>query len=159
MAIPVFSNYISRRTGGPQSVLVEVSLEGLGDVATELGRLETAGPVELGRALYAEALLIMAQAKRLVPVRFGILRASGHVLVPKTHGEHVEVEMGFGGPAGIGNQGESNRENVGYALPVHENLTARHTVGQAKYLEHPTLAAITGLEGRLAVRIKKDLGL
>ena len=61
------------------------------------------------------------------------------------------MELGFGGPAGKGNQrGTSNKIDVGYALIVHENLTASHNVGRAKYLEIPFNQALRRMDKRLA---------
>jgi hypothetical protein len=76
-------------------------------------------------ALHREAELIMTAAKRQTPVDTGALRASGTVKAPQIKESSVSVEIGFGGSA------------VGYALAVHENLKARHKVGNAKYLERP----------------------
>jgi hypothetical protein len=73
---------------------------------------------------------IMAVSKELfVPVDTGALRASGHVDGPEQEAEGLVVRLSFGGPAG--------GKDVGYALYVHENLEARHTIGSAKYLEQP----------------------
>ena len=108
---------------------------------------------ELPGALYVEAEKIMTAAKRITPVDENILRASGHVRLPEIEGDRVEVEMGFGGPAGTGN----NRKDVGYAVYVHEDLTARHTVGQAKFLEVPFNQAKAGMMARLAARIKRRI--
>lgn len=154
-----FSNYISRRTGSPQAVVTSVTITGLADTLLGADEKRALGPVAQGRALYAEALLVMRESKRLTPVRYGFLRASGHVAAPQIEGRRIFVEMGFGGPAGVGNVGETNGRDVGYALPVHENVAAHHTVGQAKYLEAPLLAAIPGMEARLATRIREELRL
>ena len=66
---------------------------------------------------------IMVVAKLRTPVRHGVLRSTGHVEIPVVAGNTIETTLGFGGPA------------AGYAIYVHENLTARHRVGQAKFLE------------------------
>ena len=100
----------------------------------------------LGRALYEEAEVTMTQAKRNTPVLTGAMRASGHVLPPTYSLHEVTVTLGFGGPAGSGNHaGETNKTDVGYAIVVHENLSARHIVGGAKYLER----AIVEAQGRM----------
>ena len=78
----------------------------------------------------------MTEAKDRTPVDTGALRASGHVINP-VNGDELTATLGFGGPAGIGNQGDTNHVDVGYALTVHEDLDAHHPVGQAKYLESP----------------------
>lgn len=94
--------------------------------------------IELGvkRGLVESAERIMTLAKKRTPVDLGNLKNSGHVQPPQRIGTALEIVFGFGGPAGAGNVGgETNKEPVGYAVYVHEDLTARHKVGQAKYLE------------------------
>ena len=68
----------------------------------------------------------MTKAKKITPVDEGVLRSSGHVQLPVQRGSSVEVELGFGGPAG---SGEGQLKDVGYAVYVHEDLTAYHPVG------------------------------
>lgn len=63
--------------------------------------------------------MITEDAKGRTPVRTGTLRNSGHVRSADEHG----FTVAFGGPA------------APYAYYVHENLKARHRVGEAKYLE------------------------
>ncbi len=94
-------------------------------------------------ALYQRANLIMTEAKRLTPVDTGALRASGHVDEPSVKGAEISVALGF---------------NTPYAIPVHENLTARHPVGQAKYLEEPMLAASKTIGADVKSAIEKSLG-
>lgn len=57
-----------------------------------------------------------------VPVDEGTLRSTGRVEVRPAL-SMIEVHISFGGPA------------APYALVQHEDLTLRHTVGEAKYLE------------------------
>lgn len=108
-------------------------------------------------ALFIEAEQTMAEAKKITPVDEGVLRSSGHVRLPEINGDTVSVEMGFGGPAGSGNQGESNPKDVGYAVFVHEDLNAFHRVGQAKYLETPVNRRREGFSERIATRIERRL--
>jgi len=109
-------------------------------------------------ALYVDAEQLMTRAKYITPVDEGVLRSSGHVQLPVRDGDAVEVRVGFGGPAGSGNVGgETNSEDVGYALIVHEDLTASHTVGQAKFLEAPFVERQPGLPARIAERINQQL--
>ncbi len=114
-------------------------------------------PASVGAALFVEGEKTMGQAKRITPVDEGVLRSSGHVQLPEFEGTHVEVEIGFGGPAGTGTQGPTNERAVGYALTVHENLQAFHRVGQAKYLEQPFNERRDGLGQRLARTIRRRL--
>ena len=81
-----------------------------------------------GRALRSVGEVYMTAAKKRVPVEFGVLRSSGHVIGPEDGLDGVmQVRLVFGGPAAT------------YAVHVHENLKARHAVGQAKYLESVVL--------------------
>ena len=78
----------------------------------------------LAQGVYEAAQTIMLDAKDGCPVDTGNLRASGHV-IPNTpdeaiSGDGVAYQLGFGGPAGAGNQNETNSEAVGYAVIVHE---------------------------------------
>lgn len=79
------------------------------------------------RALRSIGEVWMTLAKRRTPVDTGVLRSSGHVRGPEKIGTVWQVVLIFGGPA------------APYARTVHENLTARHKVGQAKYLESVVL--------------------
>ena len=98
---------------------------------------------EVGRALYIEGEQIMAESKlNWVPVRRGVLRASGHVLPPQAG---PIIVMGYGGPA------------VDYAVVQHERLDYIHRVGRAKYLELPALKAASGLNQRVAKELRKRL--
>ena len=75
----------------------------------------------------------------------------------------IEVQFGFGGPAGrggavtpgIGRQGQRAPAQVGYALVVHEDLSAAHPVGQAKYLEIPFKARMEGFFSRMATFLER----
>lgn len=78
--------------------------------------------------LYQEGLKMMAISQRQVPVRWGVLRSTGHVYPPQQHGKAVEVVLAYGGPA------------APYAWVQHENLDLRHDdPTKAKYLEDPVL--------------------
>lgn len=79
-------------------------------------------------ALYQEGLKMMAVSQRQVPVRWGILRSTGHVYPPTQRGRAVEVVLAYGGPA------------APYAWVQHENLDLRHDEPtKAKYLEDPVM--------------------
>jgi hypothetical protein len=111
-----------------------------------------------GQALMMEGEELIAEAKPLTPVLHGNLRSSGFCQLPVAQGEEVSITAGFGGVAGTGNQvGDTNPEDVGYALYVHENLMAHHPVGQAKFLEQPFDERLNGMSDRLAGRIEAVL--
>ena len=40
-----------------------------------------------------------------------------------------------------------------YAIYVHENLTAHHDVGQAKFLQQPFYGAVNGMAERVAAKV------
>lgn len=80
---------------------------------------------ELTAATYQHGQRVLAAALPLTPVETGYLRASGYVSAPVVTNGHVAVTIGFG---------------AYYAIYVHEILSARHPVGQAKFLEQPALA-------------------
>jgi hypothetical protein len=114
--------------------------------------------VAVGAALYQEGEEIIAKAKIITPKDTGALYNSGHVNLPVDNGRGLEVTIGFGGPAGTGNTGGTQENDVGYAVPVHENLTARHNPGtSAKFLEIPFNEAKKDMGERLAARIKNNL--
>ena len=89
-----------------------------------------------------------------VPVDLGELRASGHVVSDKTK---LEVTLGFGGPAGIGNQGNTNKGDVGYAIVQHENTDYSHRVGESGYLRKPLYAAVAHLAEDIGKDIQEDV--
>jgi len=120
-------------------------LKGVKELERNLRRLGNRADHVLGSALYEEGERIMGQSKDIVPVRFGVLRSSGKVDLPQKIAGIIKVILSYGGAA------------AGYAIYVHENLTARHKPPtRAKYLEEPFKRAQAGLLGRLAQRIRRE---
>ena len=135
---------------------VTVRLKGVGELKKAL---EAGGDRAFrlaAEALYQEGEQIMTKSKEQCPVDVGNLRSTGHVELPEIKGKRVTVELGYGGPSGMTGP---NAKYVGYALYVHEDLTARHKVGKAKFLEDPMVEAANGLADRVASYIKPRLGL
>ena len=114
-------------------------------------------PKILASVIFMEGEELIGDAKKLTPVDHGFLVNSGHVNLPEFNGPSVSVEAGFGGVAGVGNQGGTNQEDVGYAVYVHEDLTKHHTVGQAKFLEQPFDVRKQTMSDRMAGRIGDQL--
>lgn len=138
--------------------MFSVEFEGLDKAIRDLGAFTNKIMLALESALFVEGEQTITEAKMLTPVDEGVLINSGFVMLPKRDGDDVFVDIGFGGPAGIGNHaGETNSENVGYAIIQHEDLTFFHTVGQAKYLEVPLNKRKTGYSERIAKRINAKL--
>ena len=108
-----------------------------------------------GGGLFMEGEETIGEGKRETPVDQGPLINSGHVQLPKYTPTTVTVVLGFGGPAGSGNQGSSNDDDVGYAVYVHENMTAYHRVGKAKFLEDPVKRRQPTMTARLVRRINQ----
>lgn len=111
--------------------------------------MKDAGPLAL-KAVAAAGLeeleKTMTNAKMRTPVDTGVLRASGTVLKPKFRGKKVEIVAGFGGAAKT------------YAVSVHENVTARHTVGESKFLERAFLDRLPRMDINLADGVRRALG-
>lgn len=109
-------------------------------------RLEVLGgalPAEAGKALYQFAVSVVEPLSvERTPVQFGVLRGSHETLKPEVSGNDVSVAIVVGGPS------------VGYAVPVHEILTAHHHVGQAKFLESAVHDTAPRLAEEVAQRVK-----
>lgn len=118
--------------------LMHIEVTGLRDVAAMIHAGKTKIADATKEALYAEANVILAESKKQVPFRHGILSGSGMVHQPYQAGKKVAVEISYGGGA------------VDYAWVQHENLKFRHAPGRkAKYLEDPVADASASLEQRL----------
>lgn len=117
---------------------MHIEVKGLRDVAALIHAGKTKIADATKEALYAEASVILAESKKQVPFRRGILSGSGMVHQPYQAGKKVAVEISYGGGA------------VDYAWVQHENLFYRHAPGRkAKYLEDPVADASARLEERV----------
>lgn len=121
---------------------MRIQLEGTKELDRKLAAVKDAGPQATAQVLWETGQQILAVAQQdYVPIDTGALKNSGVVEATDTGGDFV-VTVGFGGPA------------AEYALFVHEDLVARHVVGQAKYLEIPFRAAVEGMSGTLKARVR-----
>ncbi len=133
---------------------MEVKIKGVEKMQAELKRVAREFPDKVMRALNTQGELIMTRSKRdFCPVDQGVLRSTGHVVPDEAK---LSVTLGYGGPAGIGNVGETNREDCGYAIVQHEDLSFAHTVGEAEYLKKPMDEAVPTLAKDLASGITLD---
>ena len=96
----------------------------------------------LPRAMRSVGEIWMTEAKRRTPVKYGVLRSSGHVEGPAWDGGYLVITLKFGGPA------------ANYAASVHENLKVKHKVGQSKYLESVTKERRAGWSREVASFLK-----
>ena len=115
-----------------------MSVRGIQNGLTELHRAMRAKGAQ---GLFEAGNMIMTDAKRRVPVDLGALKGSGYVTAPTATPGGTHVEVGFGGPA------------AGYAIYVHEDLSARHPVGEAKYLENAVEAKAQAAFAHIAKRV------
>lgn len=140
---------------------IRTRIKGGGRLTAQLKKWGSRAIPATKSALYTEAELIMTKSKELCPVDTGALRSTGVVEQPTVSGTNVKVVMGYGGPAKQNDaavQGEAPEE-VGYAIYAHEDLSAYHKVGQAKYLEQPIREWQSGGAKRLQRRIKRKMKL
>lgn len=108
------------------------------DGADKYARMSKEVRGAVAKALFEEASNIHRESQRLVPVDTGVLRSTGIVEV---NAEGLNFKISYGGPA------------APYAARQHEDLSYKHTTGQAKYLEEPFLAAKDGMESRVGKRV------
>lgn len=138
---------------------IRVTIKGTKALNRQFRRYGREAILGLKTGLSQEAEGIITQSKGIIPIDTGNLRASGHVQPPEVFGSRASVEFGFGGPSGSGNvSGDTNSENVDYAVKVHEDLESFHRVGQAKYLEVPVNRAIPGMSDRIAKDVSRQAG-
>jgi len=118
-----------------------MAIKGLAAMKRKLKKLEKQFPDAMADALYESGERIMSESVREVPVKTGRLRATHYVEEPKkdSKGKH-SLEIGYG---------------TNYAVSVHENMTAKHTVGKAKYLQDPINKARSTWARDLVNRVEK----
>ena len=138
----------------------KMTLKGVPEFTRTVKALATIFPKSARRGLYLGLELVMTDSKRnYVPVDKGVLRASGFVTMDEDE-KKIRATIGFGGPAGSGNtNGESNAEDVNYAVIQHENMDFAHKVGEAKFLERPLFQGIPMIGEKIVQTIKKDTGM
>lgn len=115
-------------------------LYGEREMKQNLETLARRSPRALERSLNKFTQIELAEMKRRTPVEFGTLRDSGHAEKPMWKGNTLTQEVGFGGAA------------EDYAIPVHEDMEAQHSVGGPKYVE----SVLNESERYFAERVLKD---
>jgi hypothetical protein len=125
---------------------IKFQLKDTQNIRKKMQTLLKAVPNIMSAAIRAEAEIEATESKRRTPVDLGNLRASIHVEGPdKLSNGSVTVAIVAGGPA------------APYALYVHENLEAYHTVGQAKFIESTLKESAPFLPARMAKRVQSLL--
>jgi hypothetical protein len=131
-----------------------VFIKNIPKVIGNMKKLGRTVPLQAAAALYQEALLIQKVSMKRTPVDVrkgssggGTLRDSHETSAPYWKGKFLNVDISVGGPAAT------------YAIVQHEDMTFKHKVGQAKFLESAINEAEPQLLARLAKRIKLNQGM
>jgi hypothetical protein len=135
---------------------IDVRVTGLDTARRRLDFFCTNFPHEVAAALKQEAELTMTESKREVPVDTGSLRNSGFVDQPVINGKQISVKVGYGGVATKVNP-KNGEVTTTYAVIVHEDLAANHSVGNAKFLENPIKRRRERLMSNINSRVKRML--
>jgi len=116
-------------------------------VSQELGLFVDKVNRSAERALRKAGRVIIETTTPLVPIDTGALRKTGRFV--------VEKEPAVGGTFLNVSYGDAEGEGeVHYAVFVHEDLTARHKIGQAKYLENGVRLSLPKVLEILKVNLK-----
>ncbi len=99
-----------------------LTLVGLDHVMGNIHRVALGLTAETARAMNEEGNAIKTASIKRTPVDVGTLQGT-HEVDTKILRDDVVTTISVGGPA------------ASYAVHVHENLRARHSVGEAKFLE------------------------
>jgi len=113
---------------------VRVKIRGVDKMANNLKRFEQQITQHCKDALYEESLEnIIKPSQAQTPVDTGALRSSGYTNRPEEKGSLIYTNCGFGTDDII--NPKTGEPTSAYAVKVHEDLTAFHRVGKAKFLE------------------------
>jgi hypothetical protein len=119
----------------------------LSQVTQRLAQLPDKAYEAVAKALYEEAIAIMAKSQPLCPVDTGLLRSTGTVETENSPGPEAVVTLSYGG-----------KGQAPYAVYVHERTDLHHPVGQHHFLSAPFYEATAGMTERLAQTIRTALG-
>ena len=123
--------------------VLELQFRGIRAMERRLEGLMRRHPRAMMNALRTEAEIELLKMKERTPVEFNVLRTSGRVEDVGTLG----IRWVFGGAA------------EAYAIPVHEDLSVSHSVGQAKFVESVVLEFIPHAAERIGRRWATELGM
>ena len=118
-----------------------MTILGVNELARNLQRIAARVTGEAGSALLAEGAVAMKESQRRTPVEEGDLRDSHELIGPKVSGGVISVIIRAGGP------------KAPHGAAVHEDLSARHDDGRAKFMESTVLESRQRLGRDLAGRI------
>ena len=107
----------------------------------QLAKMAKDNPKNAARALYETLEEDLPEVKRRTPVDKGNLRSTEHVTLPEIKPGEISASIVAGGPA------------APYARSQHENLTYRHKVGQAKFIESVMRERMKDYPSRIARKL------
>jgi hypothetical protein len=117
------------------------SIKGVKNVQARLKKFRKSLVLQAGRALVEEAQVEQKESMKRTPVDTGALRAS-HETSDFTLGKDtIEVSIKVGGAS------------APYAVAVHEDLSAFHKHGQAKFLESVIRESAPHMASRVSRRL------
>ena len=119
----------------------------VGEVVGNIKKLDHTIPLVAAAALYQEALVEQKKSMKRTPVDTGALRDSHQTSLPRWKGQNLEVTIKVCDPA------------AGYAVIVHEDMEAKHVVGEAKFLENTIKESAPFLLARIAKRMQLNQGM
>ena len=101
------------------------------------------------------AEVTMAESQRQVPTRSGTLKNAKYIEKPKIDvaEDRVSIKFGYGGPADQMHP-DTGQMASDYMVYVHEDLTAHHITGNAKFLEGPVMEAPKELAPKVALGVR-----
>lgn len=114
------------------TIKMTVRITGMQELRRNLEKITAALISSPEDALKEMAETLIEKTDPDVPVRSGSLRDSHFVGPVERHGSEYSIECGYGRADVVNAKGVATSA---YAQKVHEDLTAIHPTGKAKYLE------------------------
>jgi len=124
-----------------------ISLHGFPKFRATMSRIHAESKMSLAAALYEEGVGIINESKETknVPVKSGLLKSTGHVMLPQTEGDRLVVWLGYG----------NNMCN--YAKVQHEGKFNHPRGGRRHFLLIPAQNAARTMGPRIARKIGKKI--
>lgn len=115
---------------------------GFADVSGKVRQIRMEHPTKAAKAQMRETEVEATSCRRATPVKSGLLRSTVRAEGPWFEGDRIITAVSAGSAA------------ADYALPVHENLEAKHRTGGAKFIEATLKASSPHMADRIAARLK-----
>lgn len=118
-------------------------IKGLVEMDRKIKDLARKFPEQFAEAQFEETMIEAEECVKRCPVKTGTLAGTIHATRPAIKGNSIRTTITAGGP------------RAPYAVYVHENLEARHPVGQAKFIESTLYESAPYMLRRINARLKK----